>query len=71
MRSPRNSMPIAMGLACAGGFLGAFLAAAPAAYAQADKTFVMKLSTATINDTQHEWFKRFAALVEKDSGGRI
>ena len=40
------------------------------AYAQ-DKTFVMKLSTATINDTQHEWLKRFAALVEKDSSGRI
>src|SRR5262249_50223228 len=35
------------------------------------KTFVMKLSTATINDTQHEWLKRFAAMVEKDSGGRI
>ena len=32
---------------------------------------MMKLSTATINDTQHEWLKRFAALVEKDSGGRI
>jgi TRAP-type transport system periplasmic protein len=32
---------------------------------------VMKLSTATINDTQHEWLKRFAAAVEKDSGGRI
>ena len=31
----------------------------------------MKLSTATINDTQHEWLKRFAAVVEKDSGGRI
>jgi len=45
-------------------------AVAPVAQAQ-DKTFTMKLSTATINDTQHEWFKRFAALVEKDSGGRI
>jgi TRAP-type transport system periplasmic protein len=32
---------------------------------------VMKLSTATLNDTQHEWMKRFAAAVEKDSGGRI
>jgi TRAP-type transport system periplasmic protein len=42
-----------------------------AANAQADKVYVMKLSTATINDTQHEWFKRFAALVEKDSGGKI
>ena len=43
----------------------------PAAQAQTPKTFVMKLSTATINDTQHEWYKRFAAAVEKDSGGRI
>jgi TRAP-type C4-dicarboxylate transport system substrate-binding protein len=43
---------------------------APAARAD-DKIFVMKLSTATINDTQHEWFKRFAAAVERDSGGRI
>jgi TRAP-type C4-dicarboxylate transport system substrate-binding protein len=56
--------------AALGGCLAALLAPAPAAFAQ-DKTFVMKLSTATINDTQHEWLKRFAALVEKDSKGRI
>jgi TRAP-type C4-dicarboxylate transport system substrate-binding protein len=31
----------------------------------------MKLSTATVNDHQHEWMKRFAAAVEKDSSGRI
>jgi TRAP-type C4-dicarboxylate transport system substrate-binding protein len=48
----------------------AFLAAPFPAAAQ-DKTFVMKLSTATLNDTQHEWMKRFAAAVDKDSGGRI
>src|SRR5262249_25104616 len=42
---------------------------APPASAQAPIT--MKLSTATVNDTQHEWLKRFAAAVEKDSGGRI
>jgi TRAP-type C4-dicarboxylate transport system substrate-binding protein len=47
------------------------LALPSAAYAQDAKTYVMKLSTATLNDTQHEWVKRFAALVEKDSGGRI
>ncbi len=46
------------------------LAAASAAHAQ-DKTYVMKLGTATINESQHEWCKRFAAMVEKDSGGRI
>ncbi len=51
---------------------GAFaLAVASCAHAQGAKTFVMKLSTATINDTQHEWLRRFAAAVEKDSGGRI
>ena len=44
--------------------------AAPA-NAQAPSPIVMKLSTATVNDTQHEWLKRFAAAVEKDSGGRI
>jgi TRAP-type transport system periplasmic protein len=32
---------------------------------------VMKLGTATINDAQHEWMKLFAAIVERDSGGRI
>jgi TRAP-type C4-dicarboxylate transport system substrate-binding protein len=29
------------------------------------------MSTATVNDTQHEWLRRFGAAVEKDSGGRI
>jgi TRAP-type C4-dicarboxylate transport system substrate-binding protein len=50
---------------------GAMTLIGSSAHAQADKTYVMKLSTATINDTQHEWFKRFAALVEKNSGGKI
>ncbi len=57
-------------LACAALALG-MIAMSPAAHAQAGKTFAMKLGTATINDTQHEWLKRFAAAVEKDSGGRI
>jgi TRAP-type C4-dicarboxylate transport system substrate-binding protein len=42
-----------------------------AVYAQSGATYVMKLSTATLNDTQHEWLKRFAAATEKDSGGRL
>jgi TRAP-type C4-dicarboxylate transport system substrate-binding protein len=49
----------------------AAVAAPPPAQAQDTKTYTMKLSTATLNDTQHEWMKRFAATVEKDSGGRI
>jgi TRAP-type C4-dicarboxylate transport system substrate-binding protein len=47
------------------------LFAAPAARAEDAPAFTMKLSTATLNDTQHEWMKRFAAAVEKDTGGRI
>jgi TRAP-type C4-dicarboxylate transport system substrate-binding protein len=58
-------------VALAGGMMAALLAPTPAAFAQAGKTFVMKLTTATINDTQHEWLRRFVAAVEKDSGGRI
>jgi TRAP-type C4-dicarboxylate transport system substrate-binding protein len=44
--------------------------ASPAS-AQGAPPISMKLSTATLNDTQHEWLKRFAAAVEQDSGGRI
>src|SRR5271156_4080957 len=51
--------------------MAATLVAAPFPAAAQDKTFVMKLSTATLNDTQHEWMKRFAVAVDKDSGGRI
>src|ERR1700688_1734355 len=36
-----------------------------------DKTFVMKITLPTINDAPHQFAKDFAALVEKDSGGRI
>src|SRR6202161_3625599 len=53
------------------GTASALLALPSSASAQAGKTYVMKLSTATLNDTQHEWMKRFAAAVTKDSGGRI
>jgi TRAP-type C4-dicarboxylate transport system substrate-binding protein len=44
--------------------------AAPAS-AQSANPIIMKLSTATIHDTQHEWLIRFVAAVEKDSHGRI
>ena len=43
-----------------------------AARAQAqDKTYVMKVTTPTINDGPHLLAKNFAAAVERDSGGRI
>jgi TRAP-type transport system periplasmic protein len=50
--------------------LAGLFATATAVSAQ-DKAIVMKLSTATVNDTQHEWLKRFAAEIEKNSNGRI
>src|SRR6201997_2977588 len=57
----------------AGGAPGLALAlgvAVGAARAQ-DKTYVMKITLPTINDAPHQFAKDFAALVEKDSGGRI
>ena len=36
-----------------------------------DKTYVMKITLPTINESQHLFAKELAATVEKDSGGRI
>jgi TRAP-type C4-dicarboxylate transport system substrate-binding protein len=63
-----------VGTAVASAMVASLLACLPAnaqSGKSAGKTYVMKLSTATLNDTQHEWMKRYAAAVEKDSGGRI
>jgi TRAP-type transport system periplasmic protein len=58
-------------LAAAGACLLAIgLACGPACAAEG-QTYVMKIGTATINESQHEWCKRFVAVVEKDTGGRI
>ncbi|NYE23384.1 TRAP transporter substrate-binding protein [Pigmentiphaga litoralis] len=45
---------------------------APASWVQAQSgPIVMKVGTATINDVQHEWMKRFADFVAKDGEGKI
>jgi len=67
MSGKRNASIHALVFAMASMLVGL---ASPAG-AQSTAPYVMKLSTATLNDTQHEWMKRFAAAVEKDSGGRI
>jgi TRAP-type C4-dicarboxylate transport system substrate-binding protein len=36
-----------------------------------DKVMTIKLATATLNDAQHEWLKRFAVAIEKNTNGRI
>jgi TRAP-type C4-dicarboxylate transport system substrate-binding protein len=56
----------------AGTFVLAALAALLAGGAVAqDRAMTVKLATATLNDSQHEWLKRFAAAIEKSSGGRF
>jgi len=36
-----------------------------------DRSITIKLATATLNDAQHEWMKRFAAAIDKTANGRI
>jgi TRAP-type C4-dicarboxylate transport system substrate-binding protein len=67
-RLPDHRRPLAA-LAVAA-FACAALAFAPAPGRAADQ-IVMKIGTATLNDMQHEFMKRYAAAVEKDSKGRI
>ena len=64
--------PIAYGLRLHFGIIAllAFALIAGQSWA-ADKPMVMKVTLPTINDAPHEFAKRFAAAVEKDSGGRI
>ncbi len=42
-----------------------------AARAAGNKTYLMKITLATVNDSLHQFAKHYAAAVEKDSGGRI
>src|SRR5690242_1102666 len=52
-------------------FAAPLAAAAGGAAAQDNKAMVLKLATATLNDAQHEWLKRFAAKIEKATNGRM
>src|SRR5579871_1941397 len=57
----------------AGALFGAavLLAMVPRAATAQDKSTTIKLATATLNDAQHEWLKRFAAAIETNTNGRI
>ena len=46
-------------------------AATLGARAADNKTYVMKISIATVGDALHQYAKDYAAAIEKDSGGRI
>ncbi len=56
--------------AIVGGFAISLMFWRGPAHAQ-EKTYVMKVTTPTINDGPHLLAKNFAAAVERDSGGRI
>ncbi|HZE46897.1 MAG TPA: TRAP transporter substrate-binding protein DctP, partial [Xanthobacteraceae bacterium] len=53
------------------GLVAALMGAAASAAAQDAKTMVIKTGTATLNDAQHEWLKRFAVAIDKNTNGRI
>ena len=56
----------------AAGLFAAACALPPGAARAQDKTpMVMKISLAALNDPLHQFAKDFAALIDKDSGGRI
>jgi TRAP-type transport system periplasmic protein len=57
--------------AAAGGALFLSQAMPPGACAAGDKSYVLKVALATLEDALHQYAKNFAAVVEKDSGGRI
>ena len=59
---------LALGLALS---LGAAAAQDKAKEKNQEKTYVMKVTTPTLNDGPHQLAKNFAAAVERDSGGRI
>lgn len=46
-------------------------AAAPALPAGAQQAPVMKMASATINDVQHEWLRRFQAALQARIGERV
>src|ERR1700730_10462081 len=56
------------------GFCGLLFAAAffaSSSWPQDSQAITMRLSAATVNDAQHEWMKRFAVAIERNTGGRI
>jgi TRAP-type transport system periplasmic protein len=53
-------------------FLAAALVATlPGRAVAQDRSMTIKLATATLNDAQHEWLKRFAVAIDKNTNGRI
>jgi len=56
--------------ACAAAFVLSLVLSSSASAAD-DRTYVMKITLATVDDALHEFARNYAAAVEKDSAGRI
>ena len=65
---PRAAAPVGFAY---GTLVAAFVALSACAARADDKTYVMKITTPTLNDAPHQISKNFGAAVERDSGGRI
>jgi TRAP-type transport system periplasmic protein len=61
----------AHGISIAGALVLAIVPPLGVAQAQAPQPIVMKISLAALNDPLHQFAKDYAALIDKDSGGRI
>ncbi len=59
-----------LALFCAAAFAGSALTG-DGARAADDKTYMMKITLATVDDTLHQFARNFAAALEKSSAGRI
>jgi TRAP-type C4-dicarboxylate transport system substrate-binding protein len=70
MNAVRRGFP-AHGFAIAGALVLATVPPLGVARAQAPPPIVMKISLAALNDPLHQFAKDYAALIDKDSGGRI
>ena len=62
---------LACGISLAGAVVLVSAVSLGAARAQAQQPIVMKISLAALNDPLHQFAKDYAALIDKDSGGRI
>jgi TRAP-type C4-dicarboxylate transport system substrate-binding protein len=49
----------------------ALLAGLAGGAAAQDRAMTIKVATATLNDAQHEWMKRFAVAIDRNTNGRI
>ncbi len=67
----RRSNTMAWARVCVFALLAIVVTSAGDVAAQDSKTMVVRLATATLNDAQHEWMKRFAVAIEKNSNGRM